>query len=290
VFVDIDPVSFNLDPELVEQSITPRTKAILPVHVFGRPVDMRAILDLARRHNLFVIEDACEALGARWGGRMVGTFGHAGVFAFYPNKQMTTGEGGMIVTDDPSLDQLFKSLRSQGRADPANWLQHERLGYNYRLSDINCALGVSQLSRISEILRRRREVAEEYRRQLSDLDELELPLYEMAGGDISWFVYVVRVKGFDRPERDALLAYLRREGVACSNYFSPLHLLPHIKELGFDEGDFPVTEAVGASTVALPFFNALTSQDISRVARALRRGLRIVHGSQTPHPLHRSVL
>jgi perosamine synthetase len=277
-------VTLTLDPDRFERAVQAigrsgqRVKAVLPVHVFGQAADMDAILSIAERHGLAVVEDACEAIGGAYKRRTLGTLGDAGTFAFYPNKQMTTGEGGMIVTDDPSLDQLFKSLRSQGRADPANWLQHERLGYNYRLSDINCALGVSQLSRISEILRRRREVAEEYRRQLSDLDELELPLY------------VVRVKGFDRPERDALLAYLRREGVACSNYFSPLHLLPHIKELGFDEGDFPVTEAVGASTVALPFFNALTSQDISRVARALRRGLRIVHGSQTPHPLHRSVL
>ena len=186
--------------------MTPRTKAILPVHVFGRPANMDAILDIARRHKLRVIEDACEALGARWRGQRVGTLGDAGAFAFYPNKQMTTGEGGMIVTNDPTLDRLFKSLRNQGRGDSGAWLQHERLGFNYRLSDINCALGLSQLSRIDAILESRREVAEEYRRHLAGIPGLELPLYDMAEGEVSWFVYVVRLKGFDRAGRDDVLA------------------------------------------------------------------------------------
>ena len=167
VFADIDPVTFNVNPELIERLVTPRTRAILPVHVFGRPADMDAILEIAERHNLRVIEDSCEALGARWRGRAVGTLGDAGAFAFYPNKQMTTGEGGMIVTSDPAVDRLFKSLRNQGRGESGAWLQHERLGFNYRLSDINCALGLSQLSRIDAILESRRLVAEEYRRHLA---------------------------------------------------------------------------------------------------------------------------
>jgi perosamine synthetase len=290
VFADIDAASFNIDPELIERCITPRTKAILPVHVFGRPANMDAILDIARRHGLWVIEDACEALGACWRGRAVGSLGTAGAFAFYPNKQMTTGEGGMIVTNDPALDRVVKSLRNQGRGDSGDWLQHERLGFNYRLSDINCALGLSQLGRISSILARRREVAEEYRQRLIGIEQLELPLSQAEGAELSWFVYVVRLKGVDRRGRDDVLARLRSEGIACSDYFSPVHLQPHFRRLGFSEGAFPVTEAVAASTVALPFFNALRSDQIDRVADALQRALHRAHGSQAAHSLHRPVL
>jgi perosamine synthetase len=279
VFADIDPVSFNVNPELIERLVTPRTKAILPVHVFGRPADMDAILEIAQRHNLRVIEDSCEALGARWRGRTIGTLGDAGAFAFYPNKQMTTGEGGMIVTSDPTLDRLFKSLRNQGRGDSGAWLQHERLGFNYRLSDINCALGLSQLNRIDAILESRRLVAEEYRRHLAEIPGVELPVYEMAGAEVSWFVYVVRLTGFDRLGRNAVLAKLRSEGIACSDYFSPLHLQPHLRRLGFAEGMFPVTEAVSASTVALPFYGALKREQIARVAEALRRAIQDAHGT-----------
>ena len=288
VFVDIEETTFNLDVALIERQITPRTKAILPVHVFGRPANIDAILDIAQRHGLRVIEDACEAVGARWRGQRVGSLGDVGVFAFYPNKQMTTGEGGMLVTNDQALDQLFKSLRNQGRGEASAWLQHERLGFNYRLSDINCALGLAQLGRIAEILRQRRGVAEEYRRHLADIEELELPLYDVADGEISWFVYVVRLKGFARAERDEVLRRLKSEGIACNNYFSPLHLQPHLRRLGYQEGDFPITEAIAASTVALPFYNNLQSEQIRRVSDVLRRALS--RGPQAAHPLHRSVL
>jgi perosamine synthetase len=240
---------------------------------------MDAILDIAARHNLRVIEDACEALGARWRGRAIGTLGDAGAFAFDPNKQMTTGEGGMIVTSDPALDRLFKSLRNQGRGDSGAWLQHERLGFNYRLSDINCALGLSQLTRIDAILERRRLVADEYRRHLDGIPGVELPMYDMAGADVSWFVYVVRLTGCDRNARDAVLAQLRSEGIACSDYFSPLHLQPHLRRLGFAEGMFPVTEAVSSSTVALPFYGTLKPEQIARVADALRRAIGGRHGT-----------
>ena len=288
VFVDIERTTFNLDVSLIERRITPRTKAILPVHVFGRPANIDAILDIAERHKLRVIEDACEAIGARWRGRRVGSLGDVGAFAFYPNKQMTTGEGGMLVTNDPALDQSFKSLRNQGRGDSGAWLQHERLGFNYRLSDINCALGLAQLGRLEDILRRRREVAEEYRRHLADLPELELPVYDLPEGDVSWFVYVVRLKGCDRAGRDDVLRTLRAHGIACSDYFSPLHLQPHIQRLGHRAGDFPVTEAVAASTIALPFYTNLQPEQISRVSDGLRRALG--RGPQATHSLYRSVL
>jgi perosamine synthetase len=288
VFVDIEDTTFNLDVSLIERQITPRTKAILPVHVFGRPANIDAILDIARRHDLRVIEDACEAIGARWRDQRVGSLGDVGVFAFYPNKQMTTGEGGILVTNDQALDQLVKSLRNQGRGEGSAWLQHERLGFNYRLSDINCALGLAQLGRIAEILRQRRGVAEEYRRYLADIEELELPLYDVADGEISWFVYVVRLKGFAQAERDEVLTRLKSEGIACNNYFSPLHLQPHLRRLGYQEGDFPITEAIAASTIALPFYNNLQSEQIRRVSDVLRRALS--RGPQAAHPLHRSVL
>jgi perosamine synthetase len=273
IFVDIDPVSFNLDPAEIEARITPRTRAILPVHVFGRPADMDAILDIARRRNLRVIEDACEALGARWRTRHVGTLGDVGTFAFYPNKQITTGEGGMLVTEDPELDRQFKSLRNQGRGASGAWLQHEQLGFNYRLSDINCALGLSQLLRCVDILRRRRAVAEEYRRQLADIEGLELPIHELPHAELSWFVYVLRLKGYTLAERDEVLRSLRAEGIGCNNYFAPLHLQPHFQALGYQDGDFPITEAIAASTVALPFYSGLQRDQIARVADVLRRTL-----------------
>jgi perosamine synthetase len=273
VFVDIDPVSFNLDPASIERRITSRTRAILPVHVFGRPANMHEVMDIARRHDLRVIEDACEALGARWCGRHVGTFGDVGTFAFYPNKQITTGEGGMLVTEDPDLDRQFKSLRNQGRGSSGAWLQHEQLGFNYRLSDINCALGLSQLLRVVDILQRRRAVAEEYRRQLADIEHLELPIHESDGAELSWFVYVVRLKGYDFSEREEVLRALRSKGIGCNNYFAPLHLMPHFRELGHREGDFPITESIAASTVALPFYTSLRSDQIARVSDVLRRAL-----------------
>ena len=280
VFVDIDPVSFNLDPALIESRITPRTRAILPVHVFGRPANMDAILEVAQRRELHVIEDACEALGARWRGRHVGTLGDVGTFAFYPNKQITTGEGGMIVTDNPDIDRLCRSLRNQGRGSTGAWLQHEQLGFNYRLSDINCALGLSQLLRVDDIHQRRRAAAEEYRRHLADIEELELPMYESEGGELSWFVYVVRLKGAAAAERDAVLHDLRGEGVGCNDYFAPLHLQPHLRALGYREGDFPITEEIAASTVALPFYTGLRRDQIAHISAVLRRAVARVSRSR----------
>jgi perosamine synthetase len=272
VFVDVDPTTLNIDPGAIEAAITPRTKAVLPVHVFGVPADMDAIQAIADRHGLYVIEDACEALGGRWRGRACGSMGTAGTFAFYPNKQMTTGEGGVIVTNDPALDALIKSLRNQGR-DSMGWLHHERMGFNYRLSDINCALGLSQLARIDGFLAARRRVAELYRQHLAQIDEIELPIDSLANADISWFVYVIRLRHATTGRRTAFMEHLRTHGVACANYFEPIHLQPYFRRMGYKPGDFPVSEGVSHKTVALPFFNRLHEDDVARVASAVRLAL-----------------
>jgi perosamine synthetase len=279
VFADIDPVTLNLDPARVEAAITPRTRALLGVDIFGRPADWERLREIARRRDLLLIEDACEAIGARYRQgdgtwARCGSLAEAGCFAFYPNKQMTTGEGGMIVTDREDVAALARSLRNQGRDQGAGWLQHARLGYNYRLSDLNCALGIAQLARLEEMLAARRQVAAWYAEALADLPQVQAPVAR-AGEEISWFVYVVRLaEGHRRADRDAILARLRERGVACSDYFTPIHLQPYMREqFGFSEGDFPVTESVAARTIALPFFNRLTRAQIAEVVDALREAL-----------------
>src|SRR5277367_4941671 len=194
VFVDIDPVTLNMDPQCVDRAITSRTKALMVVHTFGSPADLGALLDIASRHNLKVIEDACEAIGAEYKGQKVGTFGDAGVFAFYPNKQITTGEGGMIVTGDDDVANALRSLRNHGRRPGDEWFEHFELGYNYRIQEMSCALGLAQLGRIESILERRRLVAEEYDLSLRGYPELVLPPLDIPDRSISWFVYVVRLR------------------------------------------------------------------------------------------------
>jgi len=274
VFADIDEATWNMDVEQVEAAYTDRTRLVLPVDVFGRPLPMDRLMAVADARGIPVVEDACEALGATYRGRMVGTFGRASTFAFYPNKQMTTGEGGMIVTDDHALADLCVSMRNQGRDAGAGWLAHARLGYNYRLSDINCALGLSQLARVPEFLRLRAEVAERYLAKLADVDDLVLPA-PYTDGDLSWFVFVVRLADrFTQDQRDAVLGHLQQAGIGCSNYFSPVHLQPFYRErFGFKEGDFPVTEKVAARTIALPFYNRLSEADQDRVVDALKEAL-----------------
>jgi perosamine synthetase len=273
VFVDIDPDTYNIDTGRIEAAITPRTRAILPVHVFGRPCRIREILHIAARHGLQVIEDACEALGTSWGGKAAGTFGQTGVFAFYPNKQMTTGEGGMIITGDEDIANHCRSWRNQGRAAGAGWLQHEKLGYNYRLSDLNCALGIAQVSRLQDMLARRAHVARMYDQALAGIPELVRPRLDEPGGQISWFVYVVRLQDeFTREDRDTVLDALRQRGIGCNNYFSPIHLQPFYRCL-YGPGDFPVTERVADRTIAVPFFNDLSRDEIQCVAAALRGSL-----------------
>lgn len=269
VFVDIDPRTLNLDPERVEAAVTPRTRAIVVVHTFGYPAAMKEILDLADRRGLLVFEDACEAIGAECDGRKVGGFGTAGVFGFYPNKQITTGEGGAVVTRDGEFAKKVKALRNQGRYDTGDWLQHEELGFNYRLSELNCALGLAQLQRIEEILRRRETVARQYAEHLSSLDSIVLPQAAHPHGRISWFVYVVRLaERFTRQQRDAVIRQLTSRGIQCGRYFAPVHRQPCYAD--WAQLSMPVTESASARSIALPFFNALTSGQIAEVAEELR--------------------
>jgi len=274
VFVDIDERTWNMDVSRVEAAITGRTKLLMPVHIFGRPMDMDACMRLAAKHRLPVIEDACEALGATWNGRKVGTFGIASTFAFYPNKQITTGEGGMIVTDDDRVADLAKSMRNQGRAAGAGWLAHARLGYNYRLSDINCALGLAQLARLPEFIEARARVAARYLEKLGGLEELVMPAPYREGA-MSWFVFVVRLADrFTQAQRDAVLEHLRGEGIGTNNYFAPIHLQPFYREqFGYKPGDFPVTEKIGARTFALPFYNRLAEKDQDLVVECVKAAL-----------------
>jgi len=271
VFVDIEPESLNIDAAKIESSITENTKAILPVEVFGNPAGFDKICEIAERHNLIVIEDSCEALGSALNGKRVGTFGKASTFAFYPNKQITTGEGGMIMTDDDDLADMCVSLRNQGRGKGDGWLSHERLGYNYRLSDINCALGIVQLSRIEEIKAKRKQVAKWYQEMLASEDRLIVPS-EPDGCDMSWFVFVVRlIEGFTVQQRDGILEDVKSKGIQVSNYFPPVHLQPFMVErFGYKKGDFPVTESVCERTIALPFYNNLTKDEVATVCRTLK--------------------
>ena len=274
VFADIDAESYNMDPAAVEAAITPRTKAILPVEVFGNTQHFDAYERIAAKHNLLLIEDCCEALGGVLGGRPAGNFGQCGVFAFYPNKQITTGEGGMIVTDSEDLRDLARSLRNQGRGTEA-WLSHARLGYNYRMSDINAAIGKVQVDRLDEILAKRRRAAGLYDQALGDVEGIHLP--PMAEREsASWFVYVIRLAdNFSGADRDAVLNRLRAAEIGCSNYFVPIHTQPYIAEmLSTDEGSFPVTERIAARTIALPFFANLTEADVDRVREALVEAIR----------------
>jgi perosamine synthetase len=272
VFVDIEPATLNLDPAKIEAAITPRTRAIIAVHTFGVPAEMRAILDVAERHHLLVIEDACEAIGAEFAGQRVGGFGDAAVFAFYPNKQITTGEGGMVVTRDEALAKRMRALRNQGRYESDDWLQHSELGYNYRLSEIHCALGLAQLRRIESILAARAAVARGYHERLQG-EPLTLPPLELPRRRVSWFVYVIRLRPELRHEhRDAMLQSLAAQGIGCARYFAPIHMQPCYA--AWKDAPLPVTEAEAARTLALPFFNALTAEQLDRVCEAVARELR----------------
>lgn len=268
VFADIDPVTLNLDPDAAADAITPRTTAILPVHVFGYPADMAPL----ERHGLAIVEDACEALGARYGdtGELVGSRGHPAVFGFYANKQIATGEGGMITTCDAAVKERLDSERNQGRAPNMDWLDHDRLGYNYRLSDIHCALGIAQLERLAKLLSARERVAELHREHLAHLTDrgLELPCPDMGAARRSWFVFVVQLpRGVDRDDTVRDLAEL---GVPAKPYFPAIHLMSYYQtRFGYRPGQFPVTEDVSARSVALPFFPEMTEGQVARVAAAL---------------------
>jgi perosamine synthetase len=270
VFADIDPATLNIDPQRIEEAITPRTRAILVVHNFGVPADISTITEIAERHGLLVIEDACEALGAEHRGHKAGSMGHAGVFAFYPNKQITTGEGGVVVTRDEVLARRIRALRNQGRYETDDWFQHTELGYNYRISEINCALGLAQMSRLEEILRKREAVASAYDQRLRRYQELTLPLLSVAEGRVSWFVYVVRLNTSAHLKRDAVMRGLAAAGIASGRYFAPIHLQPSYAAWR-NSANLPVTEAEASRTIALPFFNNLEAGALDTVCHTLGR-------------------
>jgi perosamine synthetase len=287
-FVDVDEKTLNMDNHKLRNKLKKvkagkdRLKAVLPVHIFGRPCEMDDILSMAKDYDLKVIEDAAEAVGAEYkdnkeNWKKVGTFGDCGIFGFYPNKQMTTGEGGMIVTDHKRIYQLCKSMRNQGRSEKSKWLQHERLGYNYRLSDLNCALGTAQLERINEMLKKRERIANYYNDRLGKIEEIIIPQFE-ENKKISWFVYVVRLKDeFSQRDRNYVLKELRQKGIGCSDYFTPIHLQPFYRKMfGYKKGDFPVTEKVSQRTLALPFYNNLKEEQVDTVCENLIRIIRSI--------------
>ncbi len=266
VFADIDPVTLNIDPDAVAAAVTPRTAALLPVHIFGYPADVPAL----ERLGLPIVEDACEALGAVYGdGIPVGGRGHPAVFGFYPNKQLTTGEGGMVCLADSGLKERIDSERNQGRAPDMGWLDHDRLGFNYRLSDIACALGLAQLERLEEMLSARARVASLYREALQSIEGLGLPCQESGGARRGWFVYVVQLP--DGVERDEVVRALGERGVPSKPYFPAVHLMTFYRErFGHREGQFPVCEDVSARSIALPFYPQMTEGQVTLVADELR--------------------
>jgi perosamine synthetase len=266
VFADIDPLTLNVDPGAVAAAITERTSALQPVHIFGYPADVAAL----EAHGLPIVEDACEALGATYpDGGSVGARGHAAVFAFYANKQMTTGEGGMVCVGDAETKARIDSERNQGRAPDMGWLDHDRLGFNYRLSDIACALGMAQLGRLDEMLADRARVAGWYGERLGDIEGLTLPCADAGEARRSWFVYVVQLPaGVDR---DAAVVELGRRGIDTKPYLPAIHLMGFYRDrFGHREGEFPVCEDVSARSLALPFFPQLAEGDVVRVVTELR--------------------
>ena len=271
VFVDIDEETFNIDAAAVEDAVTEKTAAILPVHVFGRPADMTSLCRTAKKRGLLLIEDACEAIGAEFNGQKVGTFGEAAVFAFYPNKQITTGEGGIVTTDNPEWASELRALRNQGRGG-LGWLEHHHLGFNYRLNEMSAALGFSQFSQIDSLLERRASVAAKYKERLVHIDGV-VPLRATAGTSrMSWFVYVVRLD--PGISRDSLAARIASKGIPTRNYFPPIHLQPYyVDRFHYKRGQFPVTERVAASTLALPFHANMSSADIDCVCSALKTSI-----------------
>jgi perosamine synthetase len=272
VFAEIDPLTLNLDPSSVEHAVTPRTRAILAVHTFGVPADMDALQAIARRCHLALIEDACEAIGAEFDGQRAGSFGDLAVLGFYPNKQLTTGEGGAVLARDPAHDARLRSLRNQGRNTTGNWLDQAELGYNYRLSEMACALGRVQLGRIEEMLALRQAAAERYDALLNPILGLELPPLTLPRRAISWFVYVVRLP--ERVDRDRVQAALASRGIATGRYFAPIHLQPAWRlRPGAAAASLPITESIARRTLALPFFNRITASQQQNVAAALRDAL-----------------
>jgi dTDP-4-amino-4,6-dideoxygalactose transaminase len=245
-------------------------KAILPVHAFGQPADMDAILAAGQTHGLSVIEDACESIGAAYRGRQTGVIGRAGVFAFYPNKQMTTGEGGIIVTNDDAWADLFRSLRNQGRDVFDSWLNHSRLGYNYRLDEMSAALGLAQVHRLDELLCKRAQVAAWYNERLAEVEAIQTPTIAASTTRMSWFVYVVRVR--PPADRNQVMADLEKVGIPSRPYFSPIHLQPFYRQrFGYEPGAFPITEELGRVSLALPFSSVMSEDEVDWVCSQMKK-------------------
>jgi perosamine synthetase len=270
VFCDIDPRTLNMDPAAAEAAVTERTTGLLPVHIFGYPADLSAFEALAQREQLWLVEDACEALGAvHADGTPVGARGNLAVFGFYPNKQVTTGEGGAVVCPDEAVKERIDSERNQGRAPDMGWLDHDRLGFNYRLDDLSCALGVAQLERLDELLAGRARVAALYAEALGDVEDLVLPCPDAGGDRRSWFVYPVQLPA--RVDRDATVSEMRERGVDTKPYLPAIHLMSFYRErFGHREGEFPVCEEVARRSLALPFFGELSDAELEQVVAALR--------------------
>lgn len=276
VFVDIDRDTLNMSWERTEDKLREleaagsSAKAVLPVHVFGQPCHMGSAMNLAHRHGLTVIEDACEAIGAEYNHQKVGTFGSAGVFSFYPNKQMTLGEGGVIVTNDQEFAELCRSIMNQGRDRSKTWLNHIHLGYNYRLDELSAALGVAQLERLEELLEKRQCVASWYNARLAEMMGVQVPYIAPETTRMSWFVYVIRLH--PRLDRSRIMAYLKSRGIPTRPYFTPIHLqIFYQTELGYRKGDFPITEEVASSTLAIPFHGNMTEDQVEYVCENLRQ-------------------
>jgi len=272
VFVDVEEETLNIDPAAAAAAVNDRTAGLLPVHIFGYPVAMPALEALATERGLDILEDACEALGAVDSeGRAVGTRGNLATFAFYANKQMTTGEGGMIVPRDAAEAARLRSERNQGRAVDMGWLDHDRLGFNYRLSDLAAALGVAQVERLDSLLERRAAVARMYEERLASIEGVRTPIPGRGPERRSWFVYAVRLPA--GADRDATIARLAERGIAAKAYLPCIHLFPHLRSLGYSNGQFPVAEAAAADSLALPFFPALGEAQVDRVCQELAAAL-----------------
>jgi perosamine synthetase len=269
VFADVDPQTLNLDPGAVEAAITERTKGIVVVDMFGYPCELDELREIADRHGLWLIDDSCEALGAEYKGQTIGSHGVSGAFGFYPNKQLTTGEGGMVTTHSEDEWQVAKSLRNQGRSYDSRWFHHVRLGFNYRITDLQAALGIAQLEKLDRMLELRSEAAARYAELLAGVDGLEAPLADDAEHTRSWFVYVVKLAG--GIDRGAVLQSLGEQGIEAGLYVPAVHLQPYMRErYGFSEGLCPVAEDACARTLALPFFPQLEPPDQELVVEALQ--------------------
>lgn len=274
VFVDIDPITYNLNPAEIETKITKRTKAILPVHIFGQAVEMDSIIKMAKAYKLKIIEDACESIGATYKGKKVGTFGEAAVFAFYPNKQITTGEGGMIITSSKKIARLCASLRNQGRADDLQWLDHQYLGYNYRLDEMSASLGFWQLKKLDWLIKQRQKLAALYTKSFASYADL-ISVPQIAQGNThSWFVYVVKIQE-PKINRDKVVKLLYADGIETKPYLPSIHLFEFYRQkFGYRKGDFPHAEKASSYCLALPFYIGLAEEDIGSIVKKLIKTLK----------------